>query len=162
MKLLQEVSKHHKEWVTLVRSFGEDFYTEDIVQEMYLRIHKYTTYEKIVKDGVLNKGFIYFVLRNLFLNYVQLKSRFEVIRLDDNFDISHDSYAEFENRIEDEIKTWHYYDEILFNLYIDSGMSIRKLAKETGISEKSIFVTLKKCKDKLRKYDTSKKNNTNT
>lgn len=158
MKLLEEVSKHHKEWVALVRSFGEDYYTEDIVQEMYLRIHKYTTYEKIVKDGVLNKGFIYFVLRNLFLNYVQLKSRFEVIRLDDNFDISHDSYAEFENRIEDEIKNFHYYDEILFNLYIDSGMSIRKLAKETGISEKSIFVTLKKCKDKLRKYDTSKKN----
>ena len=153
MKLLEEVSKHHAEWVALVKSFGEDFYTEDIVQEMYLRINEYTTYDKVIKNGTLNKGYIYFVLRNLFLNYVQLKSRFEVIRLDDNFDISHDSYIEFENRIEDEIKTWHYYDEILFNLYIDSGMSIRKLAKETGISEKSIFHTLKKCKEKLKKYD---------
>jgi RNA polymerase sigma factor (sigma-70 family) len=153
MKLLDEVAKHHKEWVDVVRSFGEEFYTEDIVQEMYLRINKYTTYDKIVKRGTLNKGYIYFVLRNLFLNYVQLKSRFEVVRIDDNFDISHDSYIEFENRIENEIASWHYYDEILFNLYIDSGMSIRKLAKETRISEKSIFVTLKKCKNKLKKYD---------
>jgi hypothetical protein len=76
-----------------------------------------------------------------------------IFGVDDNFDISHDSYIEFENRIENEIASWHYYDEILFNLYIDSGMSIRKLAKETRISEKSIFVTLKKCKNKLKKYD---------
>lgn len=162
MKLLEEVSKHHAEWVALVKSFGEDFYTEDIVQEMYLRINEYTTYDKVIKNGTLNKGYIYFVLRNLFLNYVQLKSRFEVIRLDDNFDISHDSYIEFENRIEDEIKTWHHYDEKLFNLYIDSGLSIRQLSKGTGIHYSSIFHTLKKCKQKLKKYDTSKKNNKNT
>ena len=162
MKLLEEVSKYHAEWVALVKSFGEDFYTEDIVQEMYLRINEYTTYDKVIKNGTLNKGYIYFVLRNLFLNYVQLKSRFEVIRLDDNFDISHDSYIEFENRIEDEIKTWHHYDEKLFNLYIDSGLSIRQLSKGTGIHYSSIFHTLKKCKQKLKKYDTSKKNNKNT
>lgn len=152
VRLITLVAQHHKEWVELVRSFGEDFYSEDIVQEMYLRLDKYTTYNKIVKNGVLNKGFIFFVLKNMFLNSVKTKSRIEVIRINDKFDISHDTYLEYENRVEEAISNFHYYDEMLFNLYIDSGMSIRKLAKETKISERSIFTTLKKCKEQIKKY----------
>ena len=33
---------------------------------------------------------------------------------------------------------------------MESGKSIRKIAKETGISVKSIWVTLKNCKEKIK------------
>ena len=57
---LEIVAKEHKYYVDVVKSFGEYNFAEDIVQEMYLRIHKYTSPEKIVKDGIVNKGFIWF------------------------------------------------------------------------------------------------------
>ena len=39
---------------------------------------------------------------------------------------------------------------MLFNLYKDSGKSMRTITKETGISTSSIFNTLKNCKDIIR------------
>jgi len=41
MEWLKDVAKDHKEWVKLVKSFGEDFFAEDIVQE----------------SGFINKGY---------------------------------------------------------------------------------------------------------
>jgi DNA-directed RNA polymerase specialized sigma24 family protein len=72
---LNKVAKHHKYFVNVVEGFGEKFYAEDIVQEMYLRLHKYTTWDKIVKDGEVNKGFVWFVLRNIYVDYCKQKSK---------------------------------------------------------------------------------------
>jgi len=52
--------------------------------------------------------------------------------------------------IEEEISTWHWYDYMLFKIYVDSGKSIRTLAKETKISRDSIFQTLKNCKERIK------------
>ena len=46
MEWLKIVAKDHKEWVKLVQSFGEDFFSEDIVQESYIRLYKYCKPEK--------------------------------------------------------------------------------------------------------------------
>ena len=37
-QFLVDLAKHHKEWIKIVRGFGEYFYTEDIVQEMYINV----------------------------------------------------------------------------------------------------------------------------
>ena len=42
------------------------------------------------------------------------------------------------NKILTEINSWQWFYYTLFNLYMNSDMSIRKLAKETGISATSI------------------------
>ena len=75
MEWLKIVAKDHKEWVKLVQSFGEDFFAEDIVQESYLRLHKYCKPENIIQDGQVNKGFMYFVLRNLYLLHIKSEKR---------------------------------------------------------------------------------------
>ena len=52
--------------------------------------------------------------------------------------------------IDKQVDGWHWYDRDLFELYRHSGLSIRKIAKETGISWVSIFHTLKNCKGKIK------------
>ncbi|MFZ9455306.1 MAG: hypothetical protein ACO27Q_08750, partial [Bacteroidia bacterium] len=71
MEWVSVVAKDHKELVKLVKTFGEDFYAEDIVQEAYLRLYRYCKPENVIQNGQVNKGFMYFVLRNLYLLHIK-------------------------------------------------------------------------------------------
>lgn len=153
---LSIVAKHHKDWVKIVNSFGEYDYAEDIVQEMYIAIHKYTTPDKIIKNGEVSKGYIFFTLRSLYYQFYNAKNKVNKISLDNvQLEYSNDieqeeAFAKVCNLMDDYIEDWHWYDQKLFKLYRDTDMSIRKIAKETGISWVSIFNTLKKCKKDIR------------
>lgn len=157
MEWLKDIAKDHKEWVKVVESFGEDFFAEDIVQEAYLRIYKYCQPENIIKDGQVNKGFMYFTLRNLYLFNLRNNSRLEKVSLD-NVQIKYDeynmqkeeAYYKLLMKIQDEVDSWHWYDQKLFEVYKDTDLSIRDIAKETTISSSSIFNTLKNCKLKIK------------
>lgn len=150
---LEIVAKEHKFYVEVVKSFGEYNFAEDIVQEMYLRIHKYTSPEKIVKDGQVNKGFIWFVLRNIYVDYCKQRSRITKVDLNEAVLMSEEQNTEAMNelydKIEKEIESWHWYDTMLFKLYRDSGKSMRELEAETKISLTSIFHTIKHCKARI-------------
>jgi DNA-directed RNA polymerase specialized sigma24 family protein len=158
MEWLNIVAKDHKEWVKLVRTFGADFFAEDIVQEAYLRLHKYCKPENIIQNGQVNKGFMYFVLRNLYLLHVKSEKKNEMVNLDNlpllkdeqtNF-TQEEAYNQLLANIHEEVDSWHWYDKQLFNIYKDTDLSIRDIAKETTISSSSIFNTLKNCKSKIR------------
>ena len=56
----------------------------------------------------------------------------------------------FEIKINEEVKSWHWYDQLLFDLYRTSGMSTRQIEGVTGISFKSVWKTIKTCKDRLK------------
>ena len=152
------VAKEHKFFVSVVQSFGEYNYAEDIVQEMYLRIHKYTSADKIIKNGEVNKGFIWFVLRNIYVDYCKQRSKIEKTDLNEAiyiFDESderqiNEAKNTIEQQIETEIQSWHPYDSILFKLYRDSGKSMRELEAGTKISLTSIFHTIKHCKQRIK------------
>ena len=147
---LSIISEHHKEWVGIVKSFGSHD-AEDIVQEMYLRVYTYTKPEKIVHNGILNKGFIWFTLRNLYLtnckqtslqdlpiHIEQESTEEEVVALNKLYD-----------KIDEVLQEQHWYDEKLFKIYTTTKLSIRDIAKETNISSKSIFNTIKNCREKI-------------
>lgn len=150
---LEIVAKEHKYYVDVVKSFGEYNFAEDIVQEMYLRIHKYTSPEKIVKDGIVNKGFIWFVLRNIYVDYCKQRNKITKVDLNEAVIMSDEQNTEALNelydKIEREIESWHWYDTMLFKLYRDSGKSMRELEAETKISLTSIFHTIKHCKARI-------------
>ena len=74
-ELLNDLSKHHKEWIKIVRGFGETFYTEDIVQEMYIKLIQQENAEKFYKSGKIYKGYIWIILRNMFVDYQKTKLR---------------------------------------------------------------------------------------
>jgi DNA-directed RNA polymerase specialized sigma24 family protein len=153
---LSYIAKHHKEWVKLVRSWGCNDYAEDIVQEMYIRCLTYTTKEKIVKNEQVNKGYIYFTLRSIFISYKKQCSKLTKVTIDEMFDFpfideihSEQAYGQILNKVDEEKRSWHWYDVKLFDLYLTSGMSMRQIEAETNISLTSVFHTIKNCKARI-------------
>ena len=48
MNLLERVSKQHNKWVKLALKLGAGSYAEDIIQEVYLRLHQYSSLSKVL------------------------------------------------------------------------------------------------------------------
>jgi len=159
-KWLADVAQFHDEWVAIVKSFGERSYHEDIVQQSYLALYKYSNEEKVLKNGKVNKAYIWIVLRSMFLQYVNAKNKVHKVSIDDeqvflqipNIDEMDEeiNYHNFTQKIDKHIESWRWYDRSLFKIYRDTPMSIRKIANKTNISWVSIFHTLKKCKEELK------------
>ena len=157
---LAKVAKRHKEWVAIVKSFGEYDYAEDIVQEMYLTIYKYANEDKIIRNGVVSRGYLYFTLRSLYYQYYNSKRKITKVSIDDNeftIQIPNDSQMDEQiafhkicTMIDNHIEGWRWYEKKLFSLYRDSDLSIRGIAAETNISWVSIFNSLKHAKEEIK------------
>ena len=75
MKWINKVYKYHKEWISIVQNLGGGMYSEDIVSEAYLRLNKYNCEHKIINKGKISKGYMFFVLRSIFMvliNFIQI------------------------------------------------------------------------------------------
>lgn len=157
---LGKVAERHKEWIAIVKSFGEYDYAEDLVQECYLTIYKYADESKIIRDGVVSRGYMYFTLRSLYYQYYNSKRKISKVSIDDDEvtlqipDASQmDEQIAFHKictMIDEHIEGWRWYENRLFKLYRDSNLSIRGIAAETNISWVSIFNTLKNAKQEIK------------
>jgi RNA polymerase sigma factor (sigma-70 family) len=170
--VLDELSKYHSEWVRIARSFVNDADAEDIVQNVYIKLHrKGIEWDKIKYNDEPNKYFMYMTIKRECLDHVRrLKIHYE---LPENLaEETHDEYDILQD-IQKEIETWSYYEKNLFEIYMYSGLSLRDLAygsskdakrisvtnelhrcaveRGTGISVTSMFHTLKACKKRLNK-----------
>ena len=168
---LKIVARHHKEYVKLALMLGAGSYAEDIVQEAYLKIYKYANPNKIIQNGNASRGYMFFVIRSIFLSYIKKKNKIKVINIDDFFkdedfleiksvDIERltandnlereNAWGRLINKMDKQIETWQWYHKRIFEVYRDTPLSIRGIAKETKISFVNIFHTLKKGKNILR------------
>ena len=157
---LGKVAERHKEWIAIVKSFGEYDYCEDIVQEGYLTIYKYANEDKVIRDGIVSRGYMYFTLRSLYYQYYNSKRKINKVSLDDEEftiqipnDTQMDEQVAFHKictMIDDHIDGWRWYENRLFKLYRDSDLSIRGIAAETNISWVSIFNSLKNAKQEIK------------
>ena len=157
MEWLTKVAKHHKEWVKIVNSFGEHFFAEDIVQETYIMLFKWSSEEKLFKDKAINKGYMWLALKNTFLQHVNKKNKIKFIPLEDVYNLQaedctmeNEAYNDLLNNIDDECESWHWYDKQLFELYKNTNKSLRQISAETNISVSSIFNTIKICKKRIK------------
>ena len=157
---LEIVAKDHKKWIKVVQGMGESDYAEDIVQQAYLVLYKYTTPEKIIHNGQASNGYMFFTLKSILLQYYNSKNKVFKISLDSDetfLQIPHEDDIE-ENQafhkicrlIDEEMESWTWYNRKLTQLYRDTDLSIRKIADKTNISFVSIFNTLKNCKNELK------------
>lgn len=155
--MLDRVAEFHGEWITVVKQLGGNGYSEDIVQEMYLKITKYSTREKIFTNNELNKGYIYFTLKSILYTY--FKQRSLVTKVGESYlhDIESDDNNEeltakqlLSNKVEKEINSWHWYDREIFNMYRNENISFRKIQERTKIHWTSIYRVVKNCKEKLK------------
>ena len=89
MDWLSDASKNHKEYVSYIKKMGYTSHAEDLVQDMYLRLHKYKHAIKFNKDGSVPKSYIYRILYNLFIDYKKDSSKFRFIQVDKSTTNSH-------------------------------------------------------------------------
>jgi RNA polymerase sigma factor (sigma-70 family) len=157
MNWIEQVAKYHKEYIKTVQGFGEDFYAEDLVQEMYIRLLNKNKETAVIVNGQVNKYYVFLTLRSLFVDFYRQKSK--IIKVDVNEILTlqqideleeHKAFGSLMNRVTEEMENWHHYDMLLFKLYKDSNMSMREIATETNISLRSIFCTLKNCKERIK------------
>ena len=156
-KWIEQVAKHHKEWVEVIYKLGETDYAEDIVQESYMALIKYADAKKLIdENGKVRKGYMFFTLRSLYYQFYNKKKKVNKVSFDEQWEIfddsnldEHEAYNDICLMIDKELETWHWYDRKLFKLYRDSDMSMRDIAKETNISLISIFHSIKNYKEIL-------------
>jgi RNA polymerase sigma factor (sigma-70 family) len=161
LELITIISSNHKEWVSIVNSFGIDEYSEDLVQEMYIRLINKPN-ELTVSNGKPNKPYIFSMLRTMSLDTIKAKNRIkrggnfqkvsidEIRNISDTSEINNNYLDEIEIKIKEESKKWDEFDRLLFEIYLTDDISMRDIAKKTGISLTTIFKTIKRCKSKIK------------
>ena len=150
-----------------MHKFGAKEFSEDYVQDAYIRLAERSDKKKLFKDDKINKSYMYFTLRNTYIDnirkqrnyregsYISFYDKGNFIFKDKSGDpgseiLQKEKYDIILFKVYKEINSWHWYDVWLFSIYLSDGMSIRKLEKESGISYFSIFHTLKNCKNRLK------------
>ena len=159
MTLLDLLAKYHKEWVKMAHKFGAGDDAEDIVQEMYIRLHRYIeTPERIMYKNQPNKLFIWVTLRNMVRTFQNKKDLMvysgdmvEYDSAEEEYDmIQAQGFEKIIDKVWDIMEDQHWYDHKMFEIYHTTDMSMRDIEKETGISLFSIFDTLRKSKEYVR------------
>jgi len=146
MNLLEKISKRHKEWIEIVELFGVKSNAEDLVQEMYLQIHK----ANIDEEKNYN-GYVYICLRNLAYTYHKNKKY--------NLEIQEDltecnNYAD--NRLNwlDLQKVMHelpLFERQIIELHKIDKIPLLEIQRKTGICRVKMTKARDKGIDKLKK-----------
>lgn len=154
---LTQLAKLHNEWLGIARKFGAGKIAEDIVQETYIRIIRLNYTDKIVTEEKINKSYMWLTIHSVYIDHLR-KQNIKLLSIEDFKNIecqSTDLYemqaiSNIDEKIDNEIESWHWYDAMLFKIYKDSDLSMRDIAEKANISLTSIFNTIKKCKERLR------------
>lgn len=148
-------------------------YAEDIVQEVYIKLLKYDDlYEKIIKkDGKLSLGYMFFTIRSVAKNYIKKKSNLNYCfgfwnssSIENEDDVNKFILPlEREDQTQDEITERalerlevkmlevlkdrvDWFDYKLFEKYLFSDKSYKTIAQESGLGDKTIYLSIKKSK----------------
>ena len=167
--MLEKLGKNHSLWVKMVINMGCRIdVAEDIVQEMYIRMHRLIVDQKKImyNDEEVNRFFVYVVLRNMYTDYVKARGRFTTFEYMESDSVEHQAEDNFIDEMQDfdtpdgleaiygavskEISSWRRYDAMLANMYFKGDLSLRDIANGSGISLTSIFNSVKKYKQKIR------------
>ena len=158
--MLEKLAKHHDLWIKMLVNLGCNVHlAQDLVQDMYIRLHRLVKDEsRIMYGNDINRYFIWTTLRNMYFSRLKSNKQMPTYELNDNDDLELDSYniekdnsfESIQSRIDEIVSTWSVYDKKLFSLYFIQGMSLRKIAKGAGIGLNSIHDSVKSQREVLR------------
>tara|TARA_R100000231_G_scaffold108771_1_gene80498 strand:- start:257 stop:748 length:492 start_codon:yes stop_codon:yes gene_type:complete len=155
-ELKKKLTKRHKDWINIVKSFGLKDYAEDLVQEMYIRVIKYIDDGKDISyKGDINYIYVYQCLRHMTLNLQIKKAKINVINIDDYLyklkksnNLDQDIEKTYK-RINKKLDDMFWYDAKVYRI-IEGGMSIKELSRQSKISYYSLYRTYNKVKNILK------------
>jgi len=149
------IAAKHKNWVEIVISFGcPKEISEDIVQEMYIKIHKKLKNGlNIMYNDEINYYYIFKTLRSLFYDLKRKEKNITIINIEDiNIDMLDNDvdYIKTYKKITDELDKMFWYDRKVFEI-INEGESIAEFSRKSLIHYYSLYNTYNKVKSKLKK-----------
>ena len=157
-EILSRLYRKHTSWVLMAERMMPLYYpmtAEDVVQEVYLKIYQELRDKKlksttIIIDGQPNYAIVYLRIRNIIAD--MMRSEKSSIPLSaDIEDKEVESAAEFYEKIDKVIDNFQWFHKKMFKLYSKEFRSIRKLSEATKISYKTVFKTVKECKEEIKR-----------
>lgn len=157
-EILSRLYRKHTSWVLMAERMMPLYYSmtaEDVVQEVYLKIYQELRDKKlksttIIIDGQPNYAIVYLRIRNIIAD--MMRSEKSSIPLSaDIEDKEVESAAEFYEKIDKVIDNFQWFHKKMFTLYSKEFRSIRKLSEATKISYKTVFKTVKECKEEIKR-----------
>ena len=153
----------HEELIAVIKYHGvADDLQGDIANDFYLKVDtslKNGKAEIIYRGGKWNRSYLFSIVRNIIYAGYNADQRMPSISTDECEieceEMWEETREELLNKAVKQIP--HHFDRRLIEVYLSEGFSIRKMAKEVGISATTIFYSLKKSKEfikhKLNQYE---------
>tara|TARA_R110001632_G_scaffold201094_1_gene323879 strand:- start:912 stop:1424 length:513 start_codon:yes stop_codon:yes gene_type:complete len=159
--VLDILSARHDEWIRMAVAAGSPpVFAQDIIQEVYLRLHKYkeTAEPKLIDSkGDVNMFYMWGVVRNTTRTELSKENKyvaygdFYTEEAEEDADLEfEDRYSTLMNDIKEEVDSWGAYNSKLFNLYFKTDLSMRKIAGGTGIGLTHIFSSITKYRELIK------------
>lgn len=160
-QLVEHTYKKHNVWLTqcAYNLTGSKLEAEELVQNLYLKLMEMTNIQKIMYKQDVNLFYLYKMLRSMHLNGI--KKQTNHLPIDDDLlnkpaeEYSYSADNEFERMIEltnECLDEMYWFDAKLLRVYIEEDHSIQSLHNVTGISNSTIWTSLKKTKQNVRNY----------
>lgn len=141
--MLEKLSKHHDLWLKMLNNMGcNNDVAKDIVQDMYLKLHRLVKDpKKIMYGDDINRYYVFITLRNLYYSYLKKEKNnifYELYETDEVDDVDYDyeedeAFNKLTKKINDIVSTWKKHDILLFDLYFNKCISLRKISKKSKI-----------------------------
>tara|TARA_R100000935_G_scaffold54424_1_gene83250 strand:- start:120 stop:587 length:468 start_codon:yes stop_codon:yes gene_type:complete len=153
--LLSKIFQKHQIWIDIVCTFGCNRNTsEDIVQEMYVKIQKNINNGLNIDYGDdFNYFYIFKTLKSMFLDLKRKEAKIIIVNIEDYSyfnNVLDVNYTETYNRILNELDKMYWYDKKVYQL-LDGNESVAKLSRKTNIPYHSLYNTYRKVLNRLKK-----------
>ena len=159
--LVEHTYKKHHTWLIQCsyNLTGNNLEAENLVQDLYLRLLEIDNIQKLIYKNDINVYYLYKMLRSMFLN--NQKKTINTSSINENlFDIADEEYdieadIEWEKMLKltnEALNNTYWFDQNLLKVYLQENHSIQSLHDVTGISNSTIWTSMKKTKSHIRNY----------
>ena len=160
--VLNILHKYQDRWLSIATNllYREDEQSvKDTVQEMYLVIYDQIQEDRLKAEQVIinNKPHFGIIKRTLQRIIQQEANNNNKLPKDNNriltniADNQTENIEELTTRIEQILQDMHWFDRKLFKLYVKKFNSVRTLAKETKLGHVTVYNTINKCRNNIKK-----------
>lgn len=146
MGLLDVIAKDHKEWIEVCRNLGAEEHSEDLVQDMYLKIAS-----SKINTNLNYRGYVFSTLRNLCFDYHR-NNTFDLSLVDNltEDNIKTDGRLELLD-IHQALENLPYFEKKVIQLNNIDGIGLSEIQRETGACRIKMWKAKKSGIEKLKK-----------
>jgi len=157
MDWLSKVALFHTDWIAVVNKFGDSYYSEDIVQEMYIKLYKLDRENAVIVNGQVNRYYIYLTLKSICMNFKKEQKKYKKIEINESLMPEQEifnnelflAHEKILSLINSEVEKWNTFDKELYKIFRDKKVSMRSISRDSNIGIRTICRSLNDSKKRL-------------